>query len=93
MALTSRQPTMSGADGVHSVVRTLIDLAAPGSQYTGLMSFGFGDFSADGRSWLKIHEHATLGVATVEDTASSGGVGSSPEPRIVAQPTDRPRSH
>jgi len=38
-----------GADGIHSVVRTLIDPAAPGPQYTGLMSFGFGDFSADGR--------------------------------------------
>lgn len=38
-----------GADGIHSVVRTLIDPAAPGPQYTGLMSFGFGEFSADGR--------------------------------------------
>jgi len=38
-----------GADGIHSVVRSLIDPAAPGPQYTGLMSFGFGDFSADGR--------------------------------------------
>lgn len=38
-----------GADGIHSVVRTLIDPAAPQPQYTGLMSFGFGDFSADGR--------------------------------------------
>ncbi len=33
---------------VHSLVRTLIDSAAPGPQYTGLMSFGFGDFAADG---------------------------------------------
>src|SRR5215469_3381259 len=38
-----------GADGIHSVVRALIDPAAPSPQYTGLMSFGFGDFSADGR--------------------------------------------
>jgi 2-polyprenyl-6-methoxyphenol hydroxylase-like FAD-dependent oxidoreductase len=38
-----------GADGIHSVVRALIDPAAPGPQYTGLMSFGFGDFSAEGR--------------------------------------------
>jgi 2-polyprenyl-6-methoxyphenol hydroxylase-like FAD-dependent oxidoreductase len=38
-----------GADGIHSLVRTLIDPAAPGPQYTGLMSFGFGAFSADGR--------------------------------------------
>jgi len=38
-----------GADGIHSAVRALIDPAAPGPQYTGLMSFGFGDFSADGR--------------------------------------------
>jgi len=37
-----------GADGIHSAVRTLIDPAAPGPQYTGLMSFGFGDFAADG---------------------------------------------
>jgi 2-polyprenyl-6-methoxyphenol hydroxylase-like FAD-dependent oxidoreductase len=37
-----------GADGIHSVVRTLVDQAAPGPEYTGLMSFGFGDFSADG---------------------------------------------
>ena len=38
-----------GADGIHSVVRTLIDPGAPGPQYTGLMSFGFGEFSADGQ--------------------------------------------
>ena len=38
-----------GADGIHSAVRTLIDPAAPGPLYTGLMSFGFGEFSADGR--------------------------------------------
>jgi 2-polyprenyl-6-methoxyphenol hydroxylase-like FAD-dependent oxidoreductase len=37
-----------GADGIHSVVRSLIDPAAPGPQYTGLVSFGFGEFSADG---------------------------------------------
>ncbi|MGW4661516.1 FAD-dependent monooxygenase [Streptosporangium sandarakinum] len=34
-----------GADGVHSTVRTLIDPAAPGPEYTGLL--GFGGFVAD----------------------------------------------
>ncbi|MFQ6328591.1 FAD-dependent monooxygenase [Nocardia sp. CWNU-33] len=38
-----------GADGIHSTVRTLIDPEAPGPEYTGLMSFGFGDFTPDGR--------------------------------------------
>jgi 2-polyprenyl-6-methoxyphenol hydroxylase-like FAD-dependent oxidoreductase len=46
---TATADVLIGADGIHSVVRTLIDPAAPGPQYTGLMSFGFGDFSADGR--------------------------------------------
>ncbi|MFC9437686.1 FAD-dependent oxidoreductase [Nocardia sp. NPDC057030] len=35
-----------GADGIHSTVRTLIDHTAPSPEYTGLMSFGFGDFAA-----------------------------------------------
>src|SRR5262249_18066424 len=35
-----------GADGIHSTVRTLVDPAAPGPEYTGLMSFGFGDPAA-----------------------------------------------
>lgn len=46
---TATGDILIGADGIHSRVRTLIDPAAPGPQYTGLMSFGFGSFSEDGR--------------------------------------------
>ncbi len=45
---TATADILIGAEGIHSLVRTLIDPAAPEPQYTGLMSFGFGDFSADG---------------------------------------------
>jgi 2-polyprenyl-6-methoxyphenol hydroxylase-like FAD-dependent oxidoreductase len=40
---TATADLVVGADGIHSTVRTLIDPAAPGPEYTGLMSFGFGD--------------------------------------------------
>jgi 2-polyprenyl-6-methoxyphenol hydroxylase-like FAD-dependent oxidoreductase len=46
---TATADVLIGADGIHSLVRTLIDPEAPGPEYTGLMSFGFADFSADGR--------------------------------------------
>lgn len=46
---TAEGDILIGADGIHSTVRTLIDPAAPGPEYTGLMSFGFGDFTPDGR--------------------------------------------
>jgi 2-polyprenyl-6-methoxyphenol hydroxylase-like FAD-dependent oxidoreductase len=34
-----------GADGIRSAVRSLIDPHAPGPEYTGLMSFGFGELA------------------------------------------------
>jgi 2-polyprenyl-6-methoxyphenol hydroxylase-like FAD-dependent oxidoreductase len=43
---TATGDILIGADGIRSVVRTLIDPKAPGPEYTGLMSFGFGDFTA-----------------------------------------------
>jgi 2-polyprenyl-6-methoxyphenol hydroxylase-like FAD-dependent oxidoreductase len=48
-ATTATADILIGADGIHSLVRTLIDPAAPEPEYAGLMSFGFGDFSADGK--------------------------------------------
>ncbi|WP_040807509.1 FAD-dependent monooxygenase [Nocardia concava] len=46
---TAEGDILIGADGIHSTVRTLIDPQAPGPEYTGLMSFGFGEFTPDGR--------------------------------------------
>ncbi|WP_405494406.1 FAD-dependent monooxygenase [Nocardia sp. NBC_00511] len=46
---TATGDILIGADGIHSTVRTLIDSDAPGPEYTGLMSFGFGEFTPDGR--------------------------------------------
>ncbi|GAA1974687.1 FAD-dependent monooxygenase [Catenulispora subtropica] len=43
---TAHADLLVGADGIHSTVRGLIDPAAPGPEYTGLMSFGFGDMRA-----------------------------------------------
>ncbi|MFE3193668.1 FAD-dependent oxidoreductase [Nocardia sp. NPDC059240] len=45
---TAAGDILIGADGIHSTVRTLIDSDAPGPDYTGLMSFGFGEFTAEG---------------------------------------------
>ncbi|MGW5107578.1 FAD-dependent monooxygenase [Nocardia sp. NPDC004123] len=46
---TATGDILIGADGIHSTVRTLIDPQAPGPEYTGLMSFGFGEFTPDGK--------------------------------------------
>lgn len=40
---TATADLLIGADGIRSTVRTLIDPQAPGPEYTGLMSFGFGN--------------------------------------------------
>ncbi|AYF75427.1 FAD-dependent monooxygenase [Nocardia yunnanensis] len=45
---TATGDILIGADGIHSTVRTLVDPAAPGPEYTGLMSFGFGEFTSEG---------------------------------------------
>jgi 2-polyprenyl-6-methoxyphenol hydroxylase-like FAD-dependent oxidoreductase len=43
---TASADLLVGADGIHSTVRSLIDHHAPGPEYTGLMSFGFGDLTS-----------------------------------------------
>jgi 2-polyprenyl-6-methoxyphenol hydroxylase-like FAD-dependent oxidoreductase len=45
---TASGDVLIGADGIHSTVRALIDPQAPDPEYTGLMSFGFGEFTPDG---------------------------------------------
>lgn len=45
---TATADILIGADGIHSTVRELIDPQAPEPEYTGLMSFGFGEFDSDG---------------------------------------------
>ena len=42
---TATADLLIGADGIRSTVRTLIDPNAPAPEYTGLMSFGFGDLT------------------------------------------------
>ncbi len=61
-----------GADGIRSTVRTLIDPAAPGPQYAGLISFGArvdgaGEPSTGGKMPMSFGKHAFFGYQVFDD--------------------------
>jgi 2-polyprenyl-6-methoxyphenol hydroxylase-like FAD-dependent oxidoreductase len=53
---TAEGDVLIGADGIHSVVRTLIDPAAPGPQHAGLISFGAPAPASTGPAWVRDDE-------------------------------------